>query len=116
MPSNESDFEENQDNQASKEILRNLDFGMGYDYKSEGPITYRIHKNEPKQEENDPPLLNDNGALPSEWRGLFFMFQDDSIKEESSKIVGNSNDSDEDASFSHAADNGFFFMFEHSSP
>lgn len=49
------------------------------------------------------------------------MFQDDSIKEEPSKIVGNFDDSnieeiEEDTSLSHPIDKGFFFMFENSFP
>jgi len=48
------------------------------------------------------------------------MFQDDSIKEDPSKIVGNSDESnieeiEEDDSLVHATDKGFFFMFECSS-
>ena len=57
----------------------------------------QAHKNELKEEENALPLLNNNfgpyGAPPSDWKGLFFMFHDDLIKEEPSKVVGNSDDS-----------------------
>jgi len=70
----------------------------------------QVHKNELREEENALPLLNSNvgpcESLPSDWKDLFFMFQDDSIKEEPSKIVGNSDDSnieeiEEDASLGH---------------
>jgi len=81
----------------------------------------QIDKNELREEENAPPLLNNNvgpyETLPSDWIGFFFMFQDDSIKEEPSKIVGNYDDSnieevEEDASLGHATDKGFFSMFD----
>lgn len=83
--------------------------------------------NGPKEEESAPTLpIHDIGpceALPNDWKVLFFMFQDDdnSVKEDLSTIKDNSNNLcakgiDEDASFSHATNKGFFFMFEQSSP
>ena len=71
----------------------------------------QIHKNELKKEEGVLPLLNNSigscEALLGDWKGLLFMFQDDSIKEETSKIVGNFDDSNvkefgEGDPFSHA--------------
>lgn len=57
----------------------------------------QVHKNELREEENVLPLLNNNNgpyeALPSDWKGLFFIFQDDSIKEEPYEIVVNFDDS-----------------------
>ena len=117
------DSQENHDNRINKESTS--DFLVVDDYRNKDPIISQVHKNELREEENALPLLNNNvgpyEALPSDWKGLFFMFQDDSIKEQPSKILGNSDGSDiekteEDASLGHATDEWFFFMFEHSSP
>lgn len=57
----------------------------------------QIHKNELREGEDTTPLQN-NGfgpyeSLPSNWKGLFFMFQYDLIKEEPCKIVDDCDDS-----------------------
>lgn len=120
------DSEGDHDHQMDEESVNGFwtaDWGIGYDYKNEVPILSQIHKNEPKEDENAPPLsINNIGpceALPNDWKGLFFMFRDDNnlVKEESSNLVDNFNDSSEkeikeDASISRATDKGFFFMFE----
>lgn len=119
---------EDHDSQINEESMSDfwvVDWGIGYDYRSEDPIVSQIHKNELIEEENAPHLLNNivgpYKALPSDWKDLFFMFQDDSIKEKPSKIVGNSYDSNieeikEYASLGRATDKCFFFVFEHFSP
>jgi len=61
-----------------------FDWGIRYDCRNEDPMVPQDHKNELKEEENALPLQINNvcpyEALPSDWKGLFFMFQDDSIK------------------------------------
>lgn len=60
-------------------------------------------------------------ALVDDWKGLFFMFHDDLVKEKPPKMVGNFDDSnvketEEGAPFRKATDKGFLFMIEDSSP
>lgn len=102
-----------------------VDWRIRQDYRNEDPMVPQFHENKFMKEENSPPLVNNNVGshedLSSDWKGIFFMFQDDSIKEEPSKIVVNYDDSnrekiEEDASLGHVTDKGFFFMFDHSSP